>query len=203
LQEASAGDWAALARDESVPDEEDTELLKSVNEASHPCTPARQPLSTAAKSCGDAAGAPAQVCNKGLRLMLAGDDEGALIDFREELSSYGQYFSDSDNTRGATFIYVLYKLTEHVLPPEATNLEVRPGDPALLNSACPGSSAVAGTLRARFSRAHADCVNKQASYLEAFRRMYALLEESGWRVGKEGEKVAEEQSLEQMGYLAG
>ena len=65
-----------------------------------------------------------QVCNKGLRLMLAGDDEGALIDFREELSSYGQYFSDSGNMKGATFIYVLYKLTEHVLPPEATGLEV-------------------------------------------------------------------------------
>jgi len=86
-----------------------------------------------------------QVCNKGLRLMLAGDDEGALIDFREELSSYGQYFSDRENTRGATFIYVLYKLTEHVLPPEATNLEVWPGAPTLLNFACPGHSAVAGT----------------------------------------------------------
>ena len=43
----------------------------------------------------------------------------------------------------------------------------------------------------------------QAVYLEAFRRLYALLEESGWRIGKEGEKVAEEQSLDQLGYLAG
>lgn len=65
-----------------------------------------------------------QVCNRGVRLMLAGDD-GPLIDFRDELSRYGQYFSDSGNMKGATFIYVLYKLTEHVLPPEATKLEVR------------------------------------------------------------------------------
>ncbi|KAK9821917.1 hypothetical protein WJX81_005454 [Elliptochloris bilobata] len=134
LEESSAGEWAALAQ--GVPDEEDAELMRSVNE----------------------------VCNKGVRLMLAGDD-GPLVNYRDELSHYGQYFSDSGNKKGATFIYVLYKLTEHVLPPEATKLE--------------------------------------AVYLEAFRRLYALLEESGWRVGKEGEQLQQEQSLEQMGYLAG
>ena len=64
-----------------------------------------------------------QVCNKGIRLMLAGDD-GPLIDYRDELSKFGQYFSDSGNREGATFIYVVYKLSEHVLPPEATKLEV-------------------------------------------------------------------------------
>ena len=46
-------------------------------------------------------------------------------------------------------------------------------------------------------------VVRQGVYLEAFRRLYALLEESGWRVGKEGEEPQEELSLEQMGYLAG
>ena len=46
-------------------------------------------------------------------------------------------------------------------------------------------------------------VVRQGVYLEAFRRLYALLEESGWRVGKEGEQPQEELSLEQMGYLAG
>ena len=38
-------------------------------------------------------------------------------------------------------------------------------------------------------------------YLEAFRRLYALLEESGWRLGKEGEQLQEEPDLDQLGYL--
>lgn len=63
-----------------------------------------------------------QVCNKGLRYMLRGETD-RLMDYRDELSRFGQFFSDRNNVAGATFIYVLYKMTEHILPKQMVNLE--------------------------------------------------------------------------------
>jgi hypothetical protein len=52
--------------------------------------------------------AACQVCNHGLRLMLRGETH-RLHEYRDELSRYGQHFTDRGNMAGATFIYVLYK----------------------------------------------------------------------------------------------
>ena len=49
-----------------------------------------------------------QVCNHGLRLMLRGEAH-RLHEYRDELSRYGQHFTDRGNMAGALFIYVLYK----------------------------------------------------------------------------------------------
>ena len=49
-----------------------------------------------------------QVCNHGLRLMLRGETH-RLAEYQDELSRYGQAFTDRSNMAGATFIYVLYK----------------------------------------------------------------------------------------------
>lgn len=54
--------------------------------------------------------------------MLRGETN-RLMDYRDELSRFGQYFSERNNVAGATFIYVLYKMTEHILPKQMVNLE--------------------------------------------------------------------------------
>jgi hypothetical protein len=113
-----------------------------------------------------------QVCNKGLRYMLRGETN-KLYEYREELSSFGQYFSERSNVAGATFIYVVYKMTEHVLPKEMVNLE--------------------------------------GMYLAAFRKMFDMLEDSGWQLtrepqpGEELELVEEptEEELQALGYTNG
>ncbi|KAK9818125.1 hypothetical protein WJX72_007482 [[Myrmecia] bisecta] len=88
-------EWAALAASNpDMPDEEDPALQEDIN----------------------------KLCNKAVRLMLAENTPGMLA-FRDELSQVGQYFSSTNNMRGATFIYVLYKMTEHVLVKEIINLE--------------------------------------------------------------------------------
>ncbi|KAK9906463.1 hypothetical protein WJX75_002218 [Coccomyxa subellipsoidea] len=89
-----AEEWAELAQDDTLADEKDPELQESINE----------------------------VCNKGLRYMLRGETN-RLMDYRDELSRFGQYFSERNNVAGATFIYVLYKMTEHILPKQMVNLE--------------------------------------------------------------------------------
>lgn len=63
-----------------------------------------------------------QVVNKGLKHMLKGESN-RLYEYREELSAFGQYFSERNNVAGATFIYVVYKMTEHILPEQMVNLE--------------------------------------------------------------------------------
>ena len=63
-----------------------------------------------------------QVVNKGLKYMLRGETN-RLYEYRDELSSFGQYFSERKNVAGATFIYVVYKMTEHILPEQMVNLE--------------------------------------------------------------------------------
>lgn len=54
--------------------------------------------------------------------MLRGETN-RLYEYRDELSGFGQYFSDRGNVAGATFIYVVYKMTEHILPKEMINLQ--------------------------------------------------------------------------------
>ena len=66
--------------------------------------------------------AAAQVVNKGLKHMLRGE-ANRLHEYRDELSSFGQYFSEKNNVAGATFIYVVYKMTEHILPEQMVKLE--------------------------------------------------------------------------------
>ena len=63
-----------------------------------------------------------QVVNKGLRYMLKGESN-RLSEYRDELSSFGQYFSERNNVAGATFVYTVYKMTEHILPEQMVNLE--------------------------------------------------------------------------------
>ena len=63
-----------------------------------------------------------QVVNKGLKYMLRGETN-RLYEYRDELSSFGQFFSERNNVAGATFIYVVYKMTEHILPEQIVNLE--------------------------------------------------------------------------------
>ena len=50
-----------------------------------------------------------QVVNKGLRYMLKGETN-RLYEYRDELSKFGQYFSDRNNIAGATFVYTVYNL---------------------------------------------------------------------------------------------
>ena len=54
--------------------------------------------------------------------MLRGESS-RLHEYRDELSSFGQYFSERNNLAGATFIYVVYKMTEHILPEQMVKLE--------------------------------------------------------------------------------
>jgi hypothetical protein len=63
-----------------------------------------------------------QVVNRGLKYMLRGETN-RLYEYRNELSSFGQYFGEHNNVAGATFIYVVYKMTEHILPEQMVNLE--------------------------------------------------------------------------------
>lgn len=63
-----------------------------------------------------------QVVNKGLRYMLKGESN-RLYEYRDELNSFGQYFSERNNVAGATFIYTVYKMTEHILPEQMVSLE--------------------------------------------------------------------------------
>ena len=63
-----------------------------------------------------------QVVNKGLKYMLKGETN-RLYEYRDELSKFGQYFSERNNVAGATFIYTVYKMTEHILPEQMVNLE--------------------------------------------------------------------------------
>ncbi|CAL8462268.1 g1799 [Coccomyxa elongata] len=136
-----AEEWASLARDDQLSDEEDPGLQRSINE----------------------------VCNKGLRYMLRGETN-RLLDYRDELSRFGQYFSDQNNVAGATFIYVLYKMTEHILPKQMVSLE--------------------------------------GIYLEAFRKMFGMLEDSGWQLSSEPEEGEEldlleeptDEDLQKLGY---
>ncbi|BDA46129.1 hypothetical protein COCOBI_08-2210 [Coccomyxa sp. Obi] len=70
-----AEEWASLARDDQLSDEDDPELQRSINE----------------------------VCNKGLRYMLRGE-KNRLMDYRDELSRFGQYFSDRNNVAGKCLV---------------------------------------------------------------------------------------------------
>lgn len=87
------------------------------------------------------------------------EETGRLLDYRDELSRFGQYFSERNNVAGATFIYVLYKMTEHILPKQMVNLE--------------------------------------GIYLEAFEKMFSMLEDSGWQLSPEPEEGQEVELIEE------
>lgn len=162
-----AEEWASLARDDQLSDKEDPELQRSINEViSHNSLSAHKHRGALAYiTCAVKRSTVimqsilvVQVCNKGLRYMLRGETN-RLLDYRDELSRFGQYFSDRNNVAGATFIYVLYKMTEHILPKQMVSLE--------------------------------------GIYLEAFRRMFGMLEDSGWQLSSEPEEGEELDLLEE------
>lgn len=88
-----AAQWAALSRSD-VPDEEDPDLQQAINE----------------------------VCNRGVRLMLKDPRPVEMEDYRSEISELGAYFSNKGNMEGATFIYVLYQMTQHILVKQTETL---------------------------------------------------------------------------------
>jgi len=90
-----------------------------------------------------------KICNKGLKLMLNEDMYG-LADFQGELNLMGKTFSESKEKDGALFIYVLWKMSDHVIVDQTTSLS--------------------------------------GMYLEAFRRVFDILEDSGWQLVREGEE---------------
>ena len=87
-------------------------------------------------ACADcAAGAAVQVCNAGLRHMLRGD-RLRVERFKDELSELGNQFGRQGHKDGATFVYVLYKIAEHELPPEHENLQVCVATAGATSAAC-------------------------------------------------------------------
>ena len=137
-----------------------------------------------------------QVCNKGLRDMLRGD-AFKVERFKDELSELGNQFGQQGHKQGATFIYVLYKVAEHVLPVEHENLQVRP----VLGSWCAAAClSCAGHEACQLSQL--PCVAVQRSWLgpehshfseqgtwaSSFTKFFGVLEDSGWRIKRQGEE---------------
>ena len=65
-----------------------------------------------------------QICNEGLRLMLKDSSTRELEEYKDKVSNVGANFSKEEDMQGATFAYVLYKMTEHVQVEELHNLQV-------------------------------------------------------------------------------
>lgn len=65
-----------------------------------------------------------QICNEGLKLMLRDSSTRELEEYRHKVSSVGANFSEEQDMQGATFAYVLYKMTEHTQVEELHNLQV-------------------------------------------------------------------------------
>lgn len=65
-----------------------------------------------------------QVCNEGLKLMLKDSSTRELEEYKDKVSAVGANFSKEEDMQGATFAYVLYKMTEHVQVEEFHNLQV-------------------------------------------------------------------------------
>lgn len=66
-----------------------------------------------------------QICNEGLKLMLKDSSTRELEEYKDKVSAVGANFSKEEDMQGATFAYVLYKMTEHVQVEELHNLQVR------------------------------------------------------------------------------
>lgn len=65
-----------------------------------------------------------QICNEGLKLMLKDSSARQLEEYKDKVSAVGAAFSEDKDMQGATFAYVLYKMTEHVQVEQINNLEV-------------------------------------------------------------------------------
>lgn len=65
-----------------------------------------------------------QICNEGLKLMLKDSSARELEEYKDKVSGVGANFSKEQDMQGATFAYVLYKMTEHTQVEELHNLEV-------------------------------------------------------------------------------
>ena len=65
-----------------------------------------------------------QICNEGLKLMLKDCTTSELEEYKDKVSAVGAAFSKDTDMQGATFAYVLYKMTEHVQVEQIHNLQV-------------------------------------------------------------------------------
>ncbi len=65
-----------------------------------------------------------QICNEGLKLMLKDSSTRELEEYKDKVSAVGAAFSEDKDMQGATFAYVLYKMTEHVQVDQIHNLQV-------------------------------------------------------------------------------
>ena len=65
-----------------------------------------------------------QICNEGLKLMLRDSSTRELEEYKDKVSSVGANFSKEEDMQGATFAYVLYKMTEHIQVEEIHKLQV-------------------------------------------------------------------------------
>lgn len=80
-----------------------------------------------------------QICNEGLKLMLKDSSTRELEEYKDKVSAVGANFSKEEDMQGATFAYVLYKMTEHIQVEELHNLQVR--NMAHVQQRAPGSTA--------------------------------------------------------------
>ncbi|KAL3148344.1 hypothetical protein ABBQ38_013801 [Trebouxia sp. C0009 RCD-2024] len=91
----AAGEWAALAYEDKDEEQVAADLQQKLNE----------------------------ICNEGLKLMLKDSSARQLEEYKDKVSAVGANFSKEQDMQGATFAYVLYKMTEHTQVEELHNLE--------------------------------------------------------------------------------
>lgn len=83
-----------------------------------------------------------QICNEGLKLMLKDSSTRELEEYKDKVSNVGANFSKEEDMQGATFAYVLYKMTEHIQVEEIHKLQVT----SLLIKIAPGFQADASPV---------------------------------------------------------
>lgn len=117
-----------------------------------------------------------QLTTQAMRAMLRGDRYAAQ-QCQDDLDSAVRELVAQDNKAAARYLYVLYNMCQHKLVDEADTLEVR-----------------------RYTQDIKVCtLCTQEQYQEALHRMWALLEDSGWRLAREGQ---EEQDPQQQALTA-
>lgn len=91
----AAGEWAALAYEDKGEEQVAADLQQKLN----------------------------AICNEGLKLMLKDSSTRELEEYKDKVSAVGANFSKEEDMQGATFAYVLYKMTEHIQVEELHNLQ--------------------------------------------------------------------------------
>lgn len=122
----AAGEWAALAYEEKDEEKVAADLQQKLNAVSNTadtqdvCHMYTLVSSSHSKKqiCG------MQICNEGLKLMLKDSSTRELEEYKDKVSAVGANFSKAEDMQGATFAYVLYKMTEHIQVEELHNLQV-------------------------------------------------------------------------------